>query len=248
MSKTIDLVIKSYSKDFWLLKFALDTIKKNVTGYQNLILLIPEHEKNEFDTRDLPERTLVHYVKDDFGNGWIRQQWFKMSAYNYSFADYIMFSDSDCFFTYPVNLQDVIKDDKPEILYTSWDKVDQAITWKEPTERIMGCEVAWEYMRRNQLCYHRDSLVNIGQWQPDLENIIMKSEKFSEFNLIGAYCDKYEHDKYTWTNTDSWTYVPPLAQQVWSHSSKEKGASETHHLEYIRLLETLLKAFGTTVP
>jgi len=245
---TIDLFLKSYKKDFWLLYFALATIKKNVTGYDNLILLIPEHEKHEFDTRNLPERTLIHYVKDDFGDGWLRQQWFKISAYNYSFSDYIMFTDSDCFFTYPVDIRDAINNGKPEILYTSWDKVDQAITWKEPTERILGCPAKFEYMRRNQLCYHRDSLIHIGQWRPDLETLIMRSEKFSEFNLIGAYCNVFENDKYTWTNTDDWQYIPPLAEQVWSHSNKEKGASETHHLEYIRLLETLLKAFNIIVP
>src|SRR6185312_3434520 len=120
MSKTIDIFVKSYKKDLWLLTLSLETIKKNVTGYNNIILLIPEKDKHDFDTRNLPKRTLIYYVEDD-GVGWLRQQWFKMSAYNYSDADFIMFSDSDNFFDHKINVQDIIKDDKPEILYTDYE-------------------------------------------------------------------------------------------------------------------------------
>jgi len=243
----INLFIKSYAKDFWLLQIALQTIKRNVTGYNNLILLIPEKNKDTFDTRDLPERTLVHYVPDE-GNGWLRQQYFKMTAHKYCFSEYIMFSDSDCFFTYPVNLQDVIKDDKPEILYTAWDKVGDAICWRKPTEAFIKEPVSHERMRRNQMCFHRSTLVAISEYEPNIEKIIMGSERWSEFNALAAFAFKYEHEKYKWTDTAEWTYVPALAEQVWSHSSKAEGASETHLREWIRLCESVLKCFGINMP
>lgn len=247
MSKTIDILCKSYVKDFWLLQLALETIKKNVTGYENIILLIPENDKHEFDTRFLPPRTLIHYIPE-YGNGWIYQQWCKLNAAKYCFSDYIMFTDSDCFFDHPINLHDFIADNKPEILYTDWQKVGDAIAWKVPTEKIMGEPVAWEFMRRNCLIYHRETLVKINEWQPNLEKIIMGSERFSEFNLLGAWAYKNEWDKYNFINTDDWQYVPAKATQCWSHSSKEAGADELHLREFIRLLESLLKSFGINVP
>lgn len=247
---TVDIFIKSYRRDFWLLQLSLQTISKNVSGYNNVILLIPEDEKHEFDTRWLPERTLIFYVHEygQEGSGWFFQQWLKMSAHKYSNADYIMFSDSDCFFTYPINLQDYVADGKPEILYTDWSKVGDARVWKEPTEKFMKDVVPWEFMRRNQMCYHRSTLVSIAAYEPNLERIIMSSEKFSEFNCIGAYAFKFERHNYTFINTDEWQYVDPKAIQVWSHASKEVGADDLHLREYIRVLESILKAFDVKVP
>lgn len=243
----IDLFIKTYKNDLWLLNLSLETIKRNVRGYNNLILLIPETDKEDFDTRFLPDRTLIHYVKDK-SPGWLGQQVFKMKAYEYSNADFIMFSDSDCLFTYPVNIQNSVKDNKPEILYTDWSLVGDAIVWKEPTEKFLKEPVEWEMMRRNQQVYHRSTLINISKFEPELEAIILNSFRFSEFNTMSSYCYKYEKDKYTFQNTDTWTYVPPIAEQVWSHASKGKGASEVHLREYIRTLETILKAFQLPVP
>lgn len=247
MEKKIDLFIKTYRKDFWLLYLALKTIERNVTGYNTLNLLIPEEDKEHFDTRGLPERTLVHYVKDR-EPGWLMQQVFKMKAYQYCYADYIMFSDSDCFFDHPLNLQDCIKDDKPEILYTAWKDVADAIVWREPTEKFLKEPVEWETMRRNNQIYHRSTLIAISEFQPNVEEIIMSSAKFSEFNTMSSYAMKHEPDRYTFVNTADWTYVPPHGTQVWSHANKDKGASEIHHLEYIRTLETIIKSFGLPLP
>lgn len=241
--QSIDIFIKSYNKDFVWLYHALRSITKNVTGYNKVILLIPEIDKHGFDTRVLPERTEIYYVSDE-GNGYLRQQYYKLTAYKYSFADYILFGDSDCFFDHPIDLQDFVQDEKPEILYTDWAKVGDAICWRKPTEKIMGDHVPYEFMRRNTCIYHTQTLINLSAWKPALETIVMASTHFSEFNLIGAFAYKFERDKYNFVNTDNWTYVPPKAVQIWSHASKEEGVSETHLREYIRTLETLLNLYG----
>lgn len=238
---TVDIFYKSYKKDFWLLHYSLLSITKNVTGYNNIILLIPESEKHDFDTRELPERTLIHYVNEE-GNGYLFQQWCKLNAAAYSNADFILFADSDCIFDHKINLQDFIP--VPEILYTSYDQLPDAIIWQKPTEQLIGDPQPYEWMRRNCLIYHRSTLVNLNAWKPGLKKIVMESKRFSEFNLIGAYAWKFERDKYNFVNTDNWQYVPPKAIQVWSHASKEPGADELHLREYIRILETLIKAFA----
>lgn len=237
----VDIFIKSYLNDFKLLRYALVSIEKNVTGYNNIILLIPEKEKDkhEFDTRILPPRTLIHYV-NEYGKGWLYQQWCKVNAAAYSDADYILFSDSDCIFTKPINVQDYIG--TPEILYTSWDKVGDAIVWRKPTEAIMGEVVPFEFMRRNCLVYHRSTLVDMNIWNHKLEDIILGSERFSEFNLIGAYAFKFERDKYNFINTDEWQYTEPKAVQLWSHGCK--GTNDVLKLnEYIRSLETIINLY-----
>ena len=243
MSHSIDIFYKSYSKDFGLLHFSLESLKRNVTGYNNVVVLIPEKEKELFDTSNLPERTLVYYVKE-YGQGYLYQQVCKLQAYNYCFAEFIMFSDSDVIFDHKIDLQDFVTDGKPEILYTDYGKVGDAICWKKPTTDMIGEEMIFEFMRRFPLIYYRSTLENIAKWKPDLENIIMTSSRFSEFNLIGAYSFKFEPHNYTLINTDNWTYTEPAVSQVWSHSSKEEGADELHLRELIRTYETIAKAFG----
>ncbi len=245
--KTLDIMIKSHKPDFWLLALALATIKKNVTGYTNLILLIPEADKEHFDTRNLPERTLVHYV-NDYGNGWLRQQVFKLQAYNYCYSEFILFTDSDAMFCNPVNLQDIVADGKPEILYTNYNELPDAIIWKPYVEAFIREPVQYEFMRRLPLTYHRATLVAISEYEPDIENIIMRSDRYSEFNIMGVYAWKFERDKYKFLNTNDWKYIPPMASQVWSHATKEPGADDLHLREYIRTLETIMQAFNVPVP
>lgn len=244
---TVDIFIKTYRDDFWLLHLALKTIAKNVKGYKNLIILVPEVDKHLFDTRDLPPRTFIHYITE-YGNGYLWQQWAKINAHNYCYADYILYSDSDVFYDHFINVKDIIKNNKPEILYTDYEKLPDAIIWKAPTSLLLGEEVKYEFMRRLPLLYHRSTLVNLNKWKPDLEKVIMESHMFSEFNLIGSWAYKYEREKYRWQNTDDWEFVPPHGNQVWSKGSKDKGSDELHLREYIRTLETLLKSFGIIVP
>lgn len=243
--RTVDIFYKSYHKDYKWLYYSLQSLTLNVTGYNNVIILIPESEKELFDTRNLPERTLVHYV-EEYGRGYMFQQWCKINAPKYSYAEFIMFADSDCIFDHKIDLQEFVKTNKPEILYTDWSKVGDAMCWKQPTEDLMGEVVEWEFMRRNCLIYHRSTLLNLNQWKPDIEQIIMASDRFSEFNLIGAYAFKKERDKYTFVNTDNWEFTQPKAEQLWSHA--DKNGDKLQMKEYIRFLETLLKAFGINTP
>lgn len=247
MANKIDIFYKTYSKDFWLIHISLATLVKNVTGYNNIVILVPELEKHDFETRYLPERTLIHYVKEG-SNGYLFQQVCKVNAHKYCDADYILFADSDCLWDHPVNVQDLLVDGKPEILYTPYEQLPDAIIWKEPTEKFIKEPVEFEFMRRLPLVYHRSTLEAIEKYAPNLSETIMKSQRYSEFNILGCYAFKYEKDKYRFINTDEWTYVPPHSIQVWSHSSKDPNTDALHHLEYIRLLEAIMKCFGVPVP
>ncbi len=240
----IDIFIKSYHKDFKLLYYSLTSIKKNVTGYNNIIILIPELEKELFDTRDLPERTFVIYVKE-YGNKYLLQQWFKISGHKYSNAEYILFSDSDVIFDHPINLNDFIIDGKPEILYTDYNQLPDAKCWKEVTSAFINEDQKWEFMRRNCIIYHRSTLEAIEKFQPNLEYIIMTSVRFSEFNAIGAYAFKYEKDKYNFVNTDEWQYVPPKGIQLWSWA--DKNGDEKHREEYARNISVINDVLGLNI-
>lgn len=240
---TIDILVKSYLKDFKLLKYSLESLKLNVTGYQNVIVVIPQKDLHTFWANirlyDLPKNTVIKTV-NEYGNGYLFQQVCKLKAYEYSSADYIMFSDSDIIFDRKI---DISVNDKPEILYTDYLKVGDAICWKKPTENIMQKPIEFEFMRRNNLIYHRSTLENIAKWQPNLEHIVMSSNIFSEFNLMGSYAFEFERDKYNFVNTDNWQYTPPLGTQLWGWAEKD-NTNEPHPYEYARSLKVINSALG----
>ncbi len=217
---TIDIFYKTYYKDFEWLNYSLQSLTKYVTGYNKIIILVPERFKNMF-TPILPPRTEVHFVPDE-GVGYLRQQAYKMQAWKYSDADYILFADSDCLFDHPVNLQDL--PEQPVILYTDYELMEtvenvgggNARCWQACTEKFIGRPVQYEFMRRNFLVYLRNTLINIDAAFPNLINDIMASTRFSEFNFIGAYCWFNEPHYYKFINTESLPY-PVLGRQFWSH-------------------------------
>lgn len=222
---SIDIFYKTYHQDKKWLEYSLRSLSKFVTGYRNIVILVPINDKRYFESIVLPERATIQYVKE-YGTGYLYQQLCKIQAHKYTDAEFILFSDSDLIFDHPINLQDFIADGKPEILYTSYDKVGDAICWKEPTETFIKEPQEFEWMRRNALIYHRSTLEAIEKYEPNLEYIIMTSQRFSEYNAIGAYAWKYEREKYNFVNTDTWEYTRPKAIQYHSYTEFEKMINE----------------------
>lgn len=215
---TIDIFYKSYRKDFNWLYYSLKSIEKYLTGYNRIVIVIPEADKNVLDYSKLPKTNCDLFIEPECGNGYLFQQWIKMAAHKYCKADYIMYADSDCIFDKHTNLKDLVIDGKPEILYTDYSKVGDAICWKECTDRFMNEPQQFEFMRRLPLVYHRSTIETIYNLVPDLERRIMTSERWSEFNCFGAWAFRHEKDKYRFVNTDNWTYSPSISRQFWSHS------------------------------
>lgn len=241
----ITIFIKSYKKDYKLLYYSLLSIQKYVKGDYDVLLMLDKGEDLlDNITGILKDNIRVVWVNKE-RNGYLFQQWCKISAHKHTNSEYILFSDSDCIFNREINVNDYVKDGKPEILYTDYSKVGDAICWKQPTEAFIKETVQYEMMRRNCLIYHRSTLEAIEQYEPNLKHIILNSERFSEFNAMSAYAWKYERDKYNFVNTDNWDYTEPKCVQLWSLADKD--GNETHKQEYNRILQTINNAFGINI-
>jgi hypothetical protein len=238
----IDIFIKSYYKDFKLLNYCLQSIEKNVTGYNKIVVVVPARDYQIFIAEvhtDLPiEVNAIH----EYGDGYLFQQWVKMSAYKYCESQFILFVDSDCLFYKPINIETLLNNGKPQILYTPYTKVGDAICWKECTDRFMNDSINFEYMRRLPLMYHRETLETIHNLEPNLESIIMNSGRFSEFNAIGAWAHKNHADKYDFDNTDNWQYVDPIIKQLWSHCLPQRDSLQKE--EYQKALTEINNVLG----
>lgn len=237
----ITIFIKSYHKDYKLLYYALKSIQLNVKGNYDVLLMLDKGHDLPDHFKDVLNNVRVVYVERE-KSGYLFQQWCKISSHKFTNSEYIMFSDSDCIFDHEINVDEFIADGKPEILYTDYEKVGDAICWKQPTEAFIKEPMQYEMMRRNCLIYHRSTLEAIEQYEPNLKHIILNSERFSEFNAMSAYAWKYEKEKYNFVNTDNWQYTEPKGVQLWSLADKD--GNTTHQQEYQRSLNTINKVFG----
>jgi hypothetical protein len=215
----IDIFIKTYYKDFKWLYFTLESIKKFVNGYNEIIIVMPSSDFDRFDFSKITDIRCRICKVVEYGNGYLYQQYIKLSAHRFSNSKYILFVDSDCIFDHEINLEDLVKD-RVKLYYTHYSKVGDAICWKAPTEKFIGGAVEYEFMRSNFLMYHRQTIININNSYPNLEKYIMETNPlfgFSEFNVIGAWIYYNEKDIYDLVNTDE-SIGENIGIQFWSHS------------------------------
>jgi hypothetical protein len=211
----VDIFIRTYSKDIDWLHIALASIQRHVTGYRNIIITIPD--KNLLSMLTIEKVIQV----DDMQDGYIGQQLTKMEAWKYTDADAIVFWDSDVIACEPVDVSEWIKDGKPIIWKTKYELTQTP--WRPITEKAVGFDVEWEYMRRMPLTYLRSTLVDCqafieGVHKRPLRNYLssVPHRAFSEFNAIGAYAEKYLADQYHFQDTETGDLPKNKVRQFWS--------------------------------
>jgi hypothetical protein len=213
---TTSLFIKSYRGDFRWLTYCLRSIQKFATGFQEIVIVIP-------DTDNLDHLTAERVVKvKESGTPYLFQQVVKMYADTYTDADFISFVDSDCIFVEPVTPETFMTDGKVNWLYTPWEHIPEDVKWREVMQKCLGEDPPAEMMRRHPQMIPRWALEEFRGFVAQkhgvsLEHYILSQpgRSFSEFNVCGFYLWLYHHDKIHWINTED--YLPPtVLSQYWS--------------------------------
>ncbi len=205
---TCSILIKSFRKDFVWLQYCLKSIHKFATGFEEVVVIIP-------DDCDLPltaERLIkIHEPgpsaasPNNHGTGYAFQQVVKMNADKYCTSDFILHIDSDTIFTRPVYAFDsiagpspFITNDKPMWLMTPFKDIlptdNNLHAHVESMRRFSGIDPEWEYMRRmGQViprwaygCFREFCLSKHNQ---TFEQYAMTQgfRGISEFNLMGHF-------------------------------------------------------------
>lgn len=225
------IFIKSYRKDFEWLKYCLLSIRKHVTGFDDIVIVVPPGDVEECQKLAIDERVVG---KEEYGCGYLFQQMLKMNAHSFTHCDYIHYVDSDCIFFTPMNPMDYFENGKPWMYKTPYGNLGGAEVWRECTRNAIGFDVEFEYMRRHGLVYHRDTLLHIQEKYPNINDYVMNqpARHFSEFNFMGAFADHYEPDNYIWKNTETSLFIPEKLKQFWSYS----GCTDKEKEEIIKLI------------
>jgi hypothetical protein len=216
----VDIFIRTYKNDIEALGYCLKSIEKFCSGFRNIVITIPAKDRHllGYDPK-YDVHTVQHYANDYLG-----QQATKLMAHEFCHdSDYILFLDSDCIVTEKVTPKSFMKENKPLILKTLYSELGDSVPWQAITKKALGWAPEWEYMRRHPLMYHTkhiSQLKNFIQIQHTkrLETYILEQphNAFSEFNVMGAFCERYYANEYYFQDTSK---ELPSAKvwQFWSH-------------------------------
>lgn len=220
---TNSLFIRTYSKDLPWLHELFRSIDKFVTGFEIIV---------QCDTIDrkavegvVKGRAEVKSRAPYHEAGYMSQQLAKTMADTYCSGQYITFCDSDCLFIDHTTPDHFFADGKPQMLYTSYAALNGSTPWQPITERIMGCPVEHEYMRTIRLTYPREIFAGFRGYIEKRHGVknalawIGSVGQYSEFNALGAHCWMFEHDKFSWVNTEDGWLPKHNIRQYWSHGS-----------------------------
>lgn len=219
---TTDIFIRTYDKDLEWLKYCLKSIHKYVTGYRQIIICIPENQRRLLDNWNLTAEKIVtcSVYKEDY----LGQQITKLESYKYTDAQAIVFVDSDCCFKCPVDLSvELFEDERPIVYKTLYDRVGDAICWKEITQKTVGSNLNYEYMRRLPFVFLsrtlRDACLYIKlKHDCEVSEYVLRQpgRHFSEFNYMGAFADLNENNNYRFKDTEKEGWGSDYLKQNWS--------------------------------
>lgn len=216
----VDIFIRTYSRDIEALKYCLQSIEKFCTGFRDVIITVPAKDRHllGYDPK-YKVITVQHYENDYLG-----QQATKLAAHEYSQdSDLILFIDSDCIVLEPVTPKSFMVDGKPLILKTTYEELGDSVPWQPITEKALGWKPTYEYMRRLPIMYWREHISQLKNYMQirhtkKLDTYICEQphNAFSEFNVLGAFCERYYSNEYHFQDTQ--TGIPKaIVWQYWSH-------------------------------
>jgi hypothetical protein len=118
---SVDIIVKSFSRDLKRLSYLLKSAEKYLTGFDNFFVVLEDDaECREFSTSYNNKFFNFYFVDSVIEGGYIYQQFVKFDGLNLSSAEYILPLDSDMVFFRHCNCSDWFFNGKPFIPYGNW--------------------------------------------------------------------------------------------------------------------------------
>lgn len=217
------IVIRTFDKDLEWLAFCLRSIHKFASGFQEVVVLIPEGQEHLLRHLTVERVVVVH----DGQPGYCCQQKDKLYAdINCPQAEAILHIDSDSVMVKPFTPDTLIRDGKPLWLMTPWAKLsrDEKRAWVHVIAKCVQELPPYEFMRRPPHLIPRWAYAAFRDFvkqthDVELESYVMNQpgHEFSEFNTMGAYLWVHHRDRIAWHDTEVLGIPEPWVDQAWSY-------------------------------
>ena len=230
----IDIFIRTYKRDFPLLKCTLYSILKYVTSFRSIVVTVRDKEYIDLMNTLKIERFFINNIDKikiisvpNFSDNmdYFGQQITKLHADMYTDAEYIMFLDSDCVFYDNFDIQKEMfdKDEKVILLVEKWENLPKTYDVWKTFLQVCDFKTEFEFMRRVPLIYPSKICKNLRHYMSAKYKIkftdaclqiynstdtYLQHKYFSEFNLLGAYSYIYEPNYFNFINQADVSSIP----------------------------------------
>lgn len=215
----VSIYIRTYKRDIAWLDFCLQSIHRNLKGWDEIVVGVPEGQIDHLRYLEAERRIVCPYFRTDY----VGQQVAKLQAHRYVRGEFVLFVDSDVIFLPGADVRNLFVDGLPLVEKRRYAMIEKegkpAIKWREAVESLYGECPEWEFMQgHGTRLYHTSTLREFSNMFPSIESYARHAPKrlFSEFNLLGYYAWRYEHDRYAFRDIDSVTARVPSSKQFWT--------------------------------
>jgi hypothetical protein len=216
-----DIVIRSYFKDFRWLDWCLRSVQRFCVGFRQVVLVVPASSRERLEWRGLAGG--VTFTCPDYRDDYLGQQVTKLSADEYTDADYICHVDSDCVFTRITRPEDLFEDGRPRVTMAPYATLDRYLPWQPITEAFLGDRLDYEFMRTPPYTFPRwlyaavreHSLARHGV---TIERYVLDRPPrgFSEINALTGYAYLHAPDALAWHDVTTGGVPEPPCRVYWS--------------------------------
>jgi hypothetical protein len=227
------IVIITYDKDLEFLKYSLKSIAKFCRFYNEVVVVIDQHENDCLQTQKYLESIgQKYFINNDAKHipiGYIRQQHMKYFMEEYlDDADYVCSVDSDNIFYGDNKPSCFFKNGLPIIGMQKWSDMPNK-SFKQCTNETLGFNSDYNFMRRMPLVYPLWLFKEVRDYieakhSQGFLSYFKNLRYTSEYNILGAYAYRFHRDSFYWVdvikNKEEWTGLSVPCTQ---YSNREKA-------------------------
>ena len=201
----VDIVIRSYWKDFEWLVYCLKSIRRYCTGFRQVILVIPQKSEPWLSRYGIRNDDKQIVLCPDYADDYLGQQVTKTYADTLTDADFICHVDSDCIFRRPTSAAELAPSGKPKVYFCLLSELPPHWPWTQPTEEFLGRRPSYDFMQSPPFVFPRWLYGHVRTWCRETKGVELaewirsRPERgFSEFNALSAFALERFPDKFWW--------------------------------------------------
>ena len=201
--RTADIIVKTYPTDYDWLPYLWRSLPR-ATGYRNVIVLLEEQYP---EPPGLPPNAVIarsrRYVGTNpnipdakvSGRGCVME---RLSAFNYTDAEVLIFVDSDCVFIRDIDFQtdQAVCIDKPAIWWRTWEEAGHEACWIPAAKETLRYQPKVNTMYKYPHIYPASVMRGFWAFIGGRERF-MTLHDYTDWNALGNYALDYHPEEVT---------------------------------------------------
>jgi hypothetical protein len=222
---TIDIVIRTWFRDFRWLALSLRSILRFVDGYRRIVVVMPESSFDRLPKGVVPDTKCITVATcAEFTNDYLGQQITKLHADEFTDASLIVHLDSDCIFEAKCDLRALLIRGDLITVRGAWSSRRQARDgWRQcvvdfygrmlPFDAVVPPPLMFPASLYGELRSHCRSVhkVDIAQWV-----LARQIDTVSEYGLLAGEAWFRRPEEFFWSDIANEPLWP--CRQYWSHT------------------------------